>query len=180
MTNKRTNRLAKKDGPVQNVGEIIALEKREEKKLTLTDKFADKITSFSGSMTYVTLHVVWFAVWIVINLGLFHVLKPFDPFPFSLLTLIVSLEAIFLSSFVLISQNKQALSAEKRARIDLQVNLIAERENTKLIKMVEDIHHHLRIRKKIDAQVRELEKTTDISKLATKLDKEEKKSHAKT
>lgn len=77
-------------------------------------------------MFYVGIHVIWFAGWILLNLGF---IKAFDPFPFSLLTMIVSLEAIFLASFVLISQNKQAIQADKRAKIDLQVNLIAEREN---------------------------------------------------
>ncbi len=105
---------------------------------------ASKITSFSGSMLYVWLHVAWFAIWILLNIAYF-VFEPFDPYPFGLLTMVVSLEAIFLSTFVLITQNRQAVAADRRAKVDLQINMIAEREVTKLIEMVSHIHKHLGI-----------------------------------
>ncbi len=84
---------------------------------------ADAITRFSGSMLFVVLHVIWFAAWILVNVAFPHA---FDPFPFGLLTLIVSLEAIFLSTFVLISQNQQSAKTDSRAFEDFQTNLYAE------------------------------------------------------
>jgi uncharacterized membrane protein len=88
----------------------------------LQDRVSDQITAFSGSMAFVYLHVVWFAVWIVGNVYWWH----FDPFPFGLLTLVVSLEAIFLSTFVLISQNREAARSEVRSEIDFETNVLSE------------------------------------------------------
>ena len=90
------------------------------------DRVADTITRFAGSMSFVYLHVGWFAVWIVLNAGLVGSAVVFDDFPFGLLTMIVSLEAIFLSTFVMISQNREATRAEVRANLDFETNLTAE------------------------------------------------------
>jgi uncharacterized membrane protein len=95
---------------------------------TLEDKAADKITSFAGTMSFVYIHSVWFGVWVLINLGIFGAALKFDAFPFGLLTLIVSLEAIFLSTFVMISQNRQANAAEIRSELDYQTDVKAEQE----------------------------------------------------
>src|SRR5688572_1763308 len=115
---------------------MVELEQREKVRMTLGDRIADFVTANAGSMAFVWLNVAWYVAWIGAHLlGLLD----FDPFPFSLLTMIVSLEAIGLAIFVLISQNRQALLADKRAKLDLQVNLIAEQEVTKLIDMVSRI-----------------------------------------
>jgi uncharacterized membrane protein len=90
------------------------------------DLAADAITRFAGSMSFVYLHVGWFTVWIVLNAGLVGSALVFDDFPFGLLTMIVSLEAIFLSTFVMISQNREAMRAEVRANLDFETNLTAE------------------------------------------------------
>lgn len=90
------------------------------------DIVADKITTFAGSMKFVYLHTGWFAVWVMINLGILGVSLKFDKFPFGLLTMIVSLEAIFLSTFVMISQNRQAARADVRSEIDFENNLRSE------------------------------------------------------
>jgi uncharacterized membrane protein len=87
------------------------------------DRVADRITRFSGSMLFVYLHVGWFAYWIAHNT---LSPSPFDPFPFGLLTLIVSLEAIFLATFVMLSQNREAQRAEIRAQLDFETNVVAE------------------------------------------------------
>jgi uncharacterized membrane protein len=86
----------------------------------VSDRIADAMTAFSGSMAFVVLHAAWFAIWIVANLAL---PRPFDPFPFGLLTMIVSLEAIFLSTFVLISQNRQAARLAVRSRIEFETDI---------------------------------------------------------
>ena len=87
---------------------------------------ADRATAFSGSLPFVYLHAVWFLVWLMVNLGAFGSKLVFDPFPFGLLTLIVSLEAIFLSAFVLISQNRQAARADIRSELDYETNVRSE------------------------------------------------------
>jgi uncharacterized membrane protein len=88
----------------------------------LQDRVADQITAFSGSMGFVYLHVFWFTLWIVGNVYWWR----FDPFPFGLLTLIVSLEAIFLSTFVLLSQNRESARSDQRAEIDFETNVLSE------------------------------------------------------
>jgi len=92
------------------------------------NRVSDKITAFAGTMRFVYIHSVWFGLWIAINLGLLGAALIFDEYPFGLLTLIVSLEAIFLSTFVMISQNRQARSAEIRSDLDYKTNVMAERE----------------------------------------------------
>ena len=90
------------------------------------DRAADRITSFAGSMSFVYLHSAWFGAWVLINVGLLGATLVFDKFPFGLLTMIVSLEAIFLSTFVMISQNRQAMRADVRSELDFEANLRSE------------------------------------------------------
>jgi hypothetical protein len=90
------------------------------------DVLADGITSFAGSMTFVYIHLAWFTVWMAFNVGLFGRSAEFDKFPFGLLTMVVSLEAIFLATFVMISQNRQSARADIRAELDFETNLRAE------------------------------------------------------
>jgi uncharacterized membrane protein len=122
----------------RNVDRVSALEAAEHRKATAGDRIADVITNFSGSMTFVWLNVLSITGWMVVNLAL---PKPrhFDPFPFSLLTLVLSVEAIFLAIFILISQNRAARISEKRSHLDLQLNLLSEQENTKMLLMLEQI-----------------------------------------
>jgi len=94
--------------------------------LRTQDRVADQITNFAGSLNFVYLHSVWFGVWVLINVGLIGVSAEFDKFPFGLLTMIVSLEAIFLSTFVMVSQNRQAARADVRAELDFETNLRSE------------------------------------------------------
>jgi uncharacterized membrane protein len=125
----------------QNITAVLEMQRQAAAGRNWQDRLADSISDFSGSMLFVYLHVIWFGVWIVLNVGLFHhkPLTDFDPFPFGLLTLVVSLEAIFLSTFVLISQNRLAYLSEKRAELDLQVNLLAEQKTTKVLEMLDQI-----------------------------------------
>ena len=90
------------------------------------DRAADKITDFAGSLNFVYIHSAWFGVWVLINIGLLGSALVFDKFPFGLLTMIVSLEAIFLSTFVMVSQNRQAARADIRSQLDFETNLRAE------------------------------------------------------
>ena len=106
------------------------------------DRIAARITDFAGSMRFVYLHAAWFALWIVINVGLVVLLPVFDPFPFGLLTLIVSLEAIFLSTFVMIAQNRLSAESDARAESDYQINVRAEGETARLLYLVQALLEH--------------------------------------
>jgi uncharacterized membrane protein len=110
------------------------------------ERAADAITDFAGSMTFVYLHTLWFALWVIVNAGLLVAIGlgivPFDPFPFGLLTLVVSLEAIFLSTFVMIAQNRLSAQADARAQADYEVNVRAEAEVAKLVHLVEALVAH--------------------------------------
>ena len=90
------------------------------------DRAADEITNFAGSLKFVYIHSVWFGIWIAVNVGALGASLKFDKFPFGLLTMIVSLEAIFLSTFVMVSQNRQAARADVRSQLDFETNLRSE------------------------------------------------------
>lgn len=109
---------------------------RADSSRNLFDKFADRLTSLFGSVSFLISNFILFAIWIVINTGLLPGVSPFDRYPFGLLTTIVSLEAIGLAIIVLISQNRGAKIAEVREEIDLQITSIAETEITKVINMM--------------------------------------------
>ena len=110
-------------------------------------------------MLFVYLHVLWFGAWILLNMGYFGV-KPFDPFPYGLLTMIVSLEAIFLSTFVLISQNRLSGEAERRADLDLHVGLLTEAELTRVLIMLDAIQDKMGIPNDDDKELADLERET--------------------
>ena len=94
--------------------------------LRTQDRVADKVTNFAGSLRFVYLHAVWFGIWVLLNIGFVGAGLRFDKYPFGLLTMIVSLEAIFLSTFVMVSQNRQAARSDIRANLDFENNLRAE------------------------------------------------------
>ncbi len=112
---------------------IKSFKAKADAKRSPTEKFADMLTAKFGTVTFLALNIIWFAVWIPINTGHVPFIEPFDPFPFGLLTMIVSLEAIMLAVIVLISQNREARVSELREEIELQLNTVAEGELTKVI-----------------------------------------------
>jgi uncharacterized membrane protein len=152
----------------KNVASVLRLEAAEHARRSFADRAADAITAFCGSMNFIWTHVVWFGAWIGFNL-----VRPrgFDPFPFSLLTLVVSLEAIFLSTFILMSENRQARLDERRNHLDLQVNLLAEQENTKMLTMLRRIAERVGVAP--DDDVHALEQTTDYEKLTDEIDRQQ-------
>lgn len=141
----------------RNIATILEIRQDFERSKSLQDRVADVLTAFSGSMAFVYIHAIWFAVWIALNRGWFG-LKPFDPFPFGLLTMVVSLEAIFLSTFVLVSQNRMSLMADKRADLDLQINLLAEHEVTRILTLVDAMAKRMGLEDRCDPEVEELKK----------------------
>lgn len=129
----------------KNTSAIAELQRQESAQLPLQERLAGRITDFFGSMAFVYLHVIWFGLWILLNVGLINIpyLSQFDPYPFGFLTLVVSLEAIFLSTFVLIAQNRLARQSERRAELDLQVDLLAEQKVAKILELLDQIVRQL-------------------------------------
>lgn len=139
---------------------IQALNRRreaEQRDASTQERIADGITRFAGSMVFVYLHLALFGGWIIANLGWVPAVRPWDP-SFVVLAMFASVEAIFLSTFVLISQNRMAAVADKRADLDLQVSLLAEHEVTRLITMVSAIADRLGVETEADHELPELER----------------------
>lgn len=129
----------------QNIEDLTTRQREDAERAPLSDKVADRITRFTGSMTFVVLHLVLFGLWISVNLGVLPVVPRFDP-TFVALAMVASVEAIFLSTFVLISQNRMAAVADRRADLDLHVSLLTEHELTKLAGLIERIAERLEVR----------------------------------
>ncbi len=143
----------------RNIRTIIRLRLKAARERSSQDRIADAITSFSGSMVFVYVHIVWFGIWILLNTGRFG-LRPFDPFPYGLLTMVVSLEAIFLSTLVLITQNRLSEEAEHRADLDLHIGLLAEHELTRVLQMLDAIQDKMGIENDGDSDLTDLEMET--------------------
>jgi uncharacterized membrane protein len=128
----------------RNIRKIIQIRLKSLREQSVQDRLANSMTSFSGSMVFFYAHILWFFLWIMINTG--HLgLPAFDPFPYGLLTMVVSLEAIFLSTFVLISQNLIGKEAARLTDLGLHTSLITEHELTRVLQMLRMIQHRIGI-----------------------------------
>jgi uncharacterized membrane protein len=124
-----------------------------------------------GSMPFLVFHVVWFAVWFLINLRALPGVSPFDPFPFGILTLIVSSEGVFLAIFILISQNRMARQSDKRAHLDLQVSILSEQEMTMMLRMQQRLCEHLGVEvDNVKEEAKQLLEETDVHRLVSTLE----------
>ena len=142
-----------------NIRTIIRLRLKADHERSVQDRIADAITSFSGRMGFVYVHIVWFGLWILLNTGRVGV-RMFDPFPYGLLTMIVSLEAIFLSTVVLISQNRLSGEIERRADLDLHIGLLTEHELTRALQMLDAIQRKMGIDDDEASELADLEMET--------------------
>jgi uncharacterized membrane protein len=143
----------------RNIRTIIRLRLKAARARGLQDRISDGITKFSGQMVFVYVHVIWFGAWILLNTGRAG-MTPFDPFPYGFLTLVVSLEAIFLSTFVLISQNRLSEESENRANLNLQIALLTEHEVTRVLQMLDAIQDKMGIDNDEDSELADLEMET--------------------
>jgi uncharacterized membrane protein len=158
----------------ENVEAIKAWDQALLEKRSKAQRFSDGITRIAASGTSLLAHAVWFTSWIAINTGYLPIVAPFDAFPFPVLTMMVSLEAIFLALFVLASQNRLAKQSELRASLNLQIDLLAEREMTTVLQLLKDISAHLNAKTTVTKQVLdELIEKTDIQELASQVDSDE-------
>jgi uncharacterized membrane protein len=144
----------------RNIDALKRRRSREEREATLEERIAETITQFTGSMLFVYLHILIFGFWIVANLGWIPHVPKWDE-SFIVLGMAASVEAIFLSTFVLISQNRMARAADKRAELDLQISLLAEHEITKLVGLTSSIARHMSINTGKEAELEEIQR--DVS-----------------
>ncbi|NOT26760.1 MAG: DUF1003 domain-containing protein [Acidobacteria bacterium] len=161
--------------PVSAVEENVEAVKTWERAALLArstgEQIGDWISRAAASGQGLLLHALWFVVWISINVGAIPGVAPFDPVPFPFLTLTVSLEAIFLSLFVLASQNRMARQADQRGHLDLQINLLTEREMTAVLQLLQDIVRHLKVETSVTAEeLRDLVNKTDVPGLAMRVE----------
>ena len=163
QTRQDANEITRRN--VRTVRELEALAVADP---SFADRCASFVASFCGSIWFVWAHAVLFGGWIAYNSvpGVHH----FDPYPFTLLTMIGSLESIFLASFILISQNYAMRVSDRRAQLDLQVNLLAEQEATKTLQLIEQIARAVGVSKEHDPEVAALAEATRLDTLAREID----------
>jgi uncharacterized membrane protein len=151
---------------------LRSLKAKADEKRTLPERVADLLTAKFGSMLFLVLNIIWFAIWIIINVGIIPGIEPFDPFPFGFLTMIVSLEAIALAIIVLISQNRAAKIADLREEVDLQVDIITELEITKLLELVVMLAEKEGIDVSQDRELHSMLRPSDPEKIEATLEKQ--------
>jgi uncharacterized membrane protein len=160
------------NNPTQfNIAAIAKLEEEALDRRTPTERASDAIVKFIGSVKFLVFHAILVALWSTVNLNLIPFVKAFDPFPFGILALFVSSESVFLTIFVLISQNRMARQAERRSHLDLQVGMLAEQELTTMLQMLQKLCQHTGVDvKSATRQVQGFSETTDVHKLASELE----------
>jgi uncharacterized membrane protein len=155
----------------ENVDAIKAWERAILHERSTAEQFSDWMARTLSSGPVLLAHVIWFITWITINRGGLLPVTPFDPFPFPFLTMMVALEAIFLALFVLASQNALSRQADKRSHLNLQIDMLAEREMTAVVQLLQDIASHLNARTSVTPeQFRDLTRKTDIDKLTDRVE----------
>ncbi len=157
----------------RNIRKLLERRKHQERTSPLQDRIAAAVTRFTGSMTFVYIHLVLYGAWIAANLGWIPGIEPFDP-TFVVLAMEASVEAIFLSTFVLITQNRMAAAADERADLDLQVSLLSEHEVTRLVSLVTQIAQKMGIEDAHDPELDELAKDVAPEKVMDRMEEHER------
>lgn len=153
----------------RNIHALVERRRREQAEATAQQKLADAITAFAGSMMFVYLHLLAFGFWIIANLQWIPGVPAWDP-TFVVLGMVASVEAIFLSTFVLISQNRMASEADKRADLDLQISLLTEHELTKVADVLNDVARRLQIESKAQADLDEASRSIAPERVLDKIE----------
>jgi uncharacterized membrane protein len=157
----------------RNIRALEERKRREDAEASGEERLAQAITRFTGSLKFVYLHLVLVAGWVAVNAGVIPGAPRFDP-TFVILATVASVEAIFLSTFVLISQNRQAEAADRRANLDLQISLLAEHEITRILKLVSAMAAKLEVREAQDPELNELERDVAPEAVLDELEAEER------
>ena len=154
----------------QNIEAIAKLEEEALDRRTAAEHASDTIVKSIGSTPFLLLHVLLVGIWSTVNLNLIAGVKAFDPFPFGILALLLAAESVFLTIFVLISQNRMAREAERRSHLDLQVGMLAEQELTVMLQMLQKLCHHAGVDvRSSTGQVQGFSEATDVQRLASEL-----------
>lgn len=161
------------DPTKNNVEAIVRLEEEALLQRTPGERVSDTIVRISGTLTTVIVHLVIIGLWVIINRGWVPGIPIFDPFPFGIITLIVSSEGVFLALFILVSQNRMTRQADRRAHLDLQISLLAEQELTMILRQQQRLCRHLGLEAEdSQAELDQLARTTDLEKLANTLEEQ--------
>ena len=160
----------------KNIESILKLEKDDERELSAFHRVSHAVGWFVGTIYFVLFQCVFVLLWIALNTRLLSSGPAFDSYPFPLLSTVLAMEAVLLTSFVLIRQNAMDLRSERRNHLDLQINLLAEKEATSVLKILREIADHLDVDVSADAEREELAKDTAVESIARDLRSKEKKS----
>ena len=166
----------------KNIRTILRIRQQAHQKLDAEQKISEKITNFTGHLRFLYIHIFLIGVYVLFNLGIFGI-KAFDPYPFGLLVGILTVEVLFLSTFILISQNRQQKEADQRADLDLQMSLLNQYELTRALRMLDAIQDKLGIPNDDDIELRELEEDVSPEDVLIEMDlvrrREEQPNHKK-
>ncbi len=155
----------------QNIDAIAKLEHEALGRRTITERVSEVITSIVGNMGFLLAQLILISGWILANLHAIPGLKALDPFPFSVLALLVSCEGVFLTVFVLITQSRMARQSDRRSHLGLQVSMLSEQELTTILQMLQKLCQHMGVNvESSEQQVQSFTKTTEIHKLASELE----------
>jgi uncharacterized membrane protein len=158
----------------RNVAALVQHDQQAAARAGVQDKIADRITVFAGSMTFVYVHLIAFGGWIAANVGVVPGIPAWDP-TMVILAMVASVEAIFVSAFVLISQNRMALISERRSQLNLQISLLAEHETKRLMALVTAIAERLDVQTSVDEEVKGLLRDVQPDAVIARIEDEEKK-----
>ena len=158
----------------RNIQALLERRQAEERSLGFQERVAERITKFTGSMAFVYLHLVVYGAWVVINLGWIPGVPRFDP-TFVILAMEASVEAIFLSTFILMTQNRMMSQADKRADLNLQISLLAEHEVTRLLQLVRDIAEKLEIPAAREPELDDLERDVAPEQVLETIERQERR-----
>lgn len=171
MPNDFTKSGAKIPGVAKsNIESIMLLEQEHRQQRSRTDRLGEAVSRLAGSVGFLAANICVFLAWILVNIGLVPGLKPVDPYPFSFLALLVSIEAIILSAFVLMNQSRQTRQEDHWAHLNLQIGMLAEHETTKVLQLLRTISDHLGLDQVArDRELSEMVNKTAVGPLAQEL-----------
>jgi uncharacterized membrane protein len=155
----------------ENIEAVARLEQQFLNQRSWTERLGDAIADFVGTMTFILMHLLGFCLWFVINSGIVGI-SPFDPYPYVLLTMVVSMEGVLLATFVLMKQNRMSRRADQRNHLNLQIDLLAEKEITKILQLQQAMCRHFQIDNGgADGELQELAEHTAVEGLAEELER---------
>jgi uncharacterized membrane protein len=154
---------------LQNIRAVCELEQKALDERSLGERIGDGVSHYAGRAWFIVFHIMWFTTWITLNAGWVAAVPKFDPYPYPFLTFAVSLEAIFLSLFILMSQNREARQADQRAHLDLQINLLAELESTRMLEMLKALCQYHGLGAGLSPDIEQLSKPTEPKTLVSEL-----------